>query len=385
MPLEDALAAAEHARKDLVLRNQKTTPPVVKIMNYKRELLKRLFKKLGKEQDEKDLKSKMIKLATNISYHDLENKKRQAKNFLKDHQILKFYMKVNIYDPENIQKGRMMLLNIAEDLKSDCKMTVSPQKDQQRDAKAKGERKPDSPDSMMEAAEKSKQRRDEFVAIQYDEGEDGYDSELENQPQFLYMELKSTTSFKDVDIDAMLEHTTFEDFMKGLYANKVAKTTTKSGQTDFEQMWTSVMGNEAEEETERLGLNFEEEQGEQVRGQSYMEQQALANIRERRKRMAMSSIFDGSEKKGHQAEKKDKDLSNQIDLTEMAESRENELLQSIDDELDILEAYIDPFDLKTQLKKHKLKEEIKHEKAKIKCKYLFKYGRQESDPFKLWS
>ena len=36
-------------------------------------------------------------------------------------------MRVNIYDPDNIQKGRMILLNIAEDLKSDCKMTVSPE------------------------------------------------------------------------------------------------------------------------------------------------------------------------------------------------------------------------------------------------------------------
>lgn len=35
-------------------------------------------------------------------------------------------MKVNIYDDENIQKGRMMLLNIAEDLKSDCRMVISP-------------------------------------------------------------------------------------------------------------------------------------------------------------------------------------------------------------------------------------------------------------------
>lgn len=65
-------------------------------------------------------------MATTASYHDIENKKRQALGFLKTHQILKVYMKVNIYDPENIQKGRMMLLNIADDLKADCKMTVSP-------------------------------------------------------------------------------------------------------------------------------------------------------------------------------------------------------------------------------------------------------------------
>jgi hypothetical protein len=36
------------------------------------------------------------------------------------------------------------------------------------------------------------------------------------------MELKSTSSFKDIDVDAMLEHTTFDDFMKGLYASKVS-------------------------------------------------------------------------------------------------------------------------------------------------------------------
>lgn len=76
MTLREAQQAAEGAKKDLVLRNAKIDPPVVKIMNYKRELLKRLFKKLGKENDEKDLKSKTIRLSTTISFHDLETKKR---------------------------------------------------------------------------------------------------------------------------------------------------------------------------------------------------------------------------------------------------------------------------------------------------------------------
>jgi selenocysteine lyase/cysteine desulfurase len=58
MTLRDSKLAAESAKKDVVLRNAKTDPPVVKIMNYKKELLKRLFKKLGKEMESKDLKSK---------------------------------------------------------------------------------------------------------------------------------------------------------------------------------------------------------------------------------------------------------------------------------------------------------------------------------------
>lgn len=102
MSLHEAKQTAQGAKKDLVLRNAKISPPVVKIMFYKKELLKRLLKKLGKEMDEKDLKSKSIRLATTISFHDLENKKKQSKLLMKTHQILKFYMKVNIYDPENV-------------------------------------------------------------------------------------------------------------------------------------------------------------------------------------------------------------------------------------------------------------------------------------------
>lgn len=58
MTLRDAKLAAEFAKKDVVLRNAKIDPPIVKITNYKKELLKRLFKKLGKEVDTKDMKSK---------------------------------------------------------------------------------------------------------------------------------------------------------------------------------------------------------------------------------------------------------------------------------------------------------------------------------------
>merc|ERR1712086_50769 len=120
-------------------------------------------------------KSKQIRLQTTASYHDIENKKRQALGFLKTHQILKFYMKVNIYDPENIQKGRMMLLNIAEDLKADCKMTVSPAKKEEKPVNYKaqpGGKKPETMADIAEAAKKSKDVRDQFVSIeaQHDDG-----------------------------------------------------------------------------------------------------------------------------------------------------------------------------------------------------------------------
>jgi len=69
-------------------------------MNYKMQLLKRLFKKLGKDMSQNEAaKTKTIRLSTTISMHDLENKKKKAiADFKKENLILKFFMKVNVYD-----------------------------------------------------------------------------------------------------------------------------------------------------------------------------------------------------------------------------------------------------------------------------------------------
>ncbi len=84
LTFSEALASAQSAKKDLVLRNDKSEPPVCKIMLYKMELLKKLFKKLGKQHtEEKETKAKTIRLTTTIAVHDLENKKRKALEYLK--------------------------------------------------------------------------------------------------------------------------------------------------------------------------------------------------------------------------------------------------------------------------------------------------------------
>lgn len=54
MKFGEAYSIAMGLSKDIVLRNTKTDPPICKIMNYKKELLKRLFKKLGKDVASKD-------------------------------------------------------------------------------------------------------------------------------------------------------------------------------------------------------------------------------------------------------------------------------------------------------------------------------------------
>lgn len=44
------------------------------------------------------------------------------------------------------------------------------------------------------------------------------------------------------------------------------------------------------------------------------------------------------------------------------------------DDYDLLEANIDPKDIRTIDKVSRLKEEIEYEKIKIKCKFIFKYS-----------
>ena len=126
MKFSEGFGLAASLGKDLVLRNKAVEPPVVKIMDYKLELIKRVFKKLGREIKGSDKKPKTIQMSSDISMHDLEFRKRRAVEFLKSTNVLKFFMRVNVYDPENIQKGRLILLNVAEDLKEHCKIKVHP-------------------------------------------------------------------------------------------------------------------------------------------------------------------------------------------------------------------------------------------------------------------
>ena len=152
MKFGEAYTQALGLKKDIVLRNAKTEPPICKIMNYKLELLKKLFKKLGKDLGKKDEKSKSLRLSTTITVHDLENKNRKSIEFLKQFSTLKIFMKVNIYDPENIQKGRLMLMNIAEDLKEYSKVKVSPAVENKAESK-KDEKKPRTAEEIKQKAE----------------------------------------------------------------------------------------------------------------------------------------------------------------------------------------------------------------------------------------
>jgi hypothetical protein len=75
-----------------------------------------------------------------------------------------------------------------------------------------------------------------------------------------------------------------------------------------------------------------------------------------------------------------------IDLTKSQlaslESEGGDSTNQVDD-FDLLDAKIDPKDIRTMKKVQKLHEEIEFEKTKIKMKYVFKFSFQTNDPLRI--
>lgn len=85
MTFDEAYQQAKTIKQDIVLRNANTDPPVVKITNYRKDLMRKLFTKLGesKPTERKEQRAKAVHLTTTITAHDLQTKKRKANDYFK--------------------------------------------------------------------------------------------------------------------------------------------------------------------------------------------------------------------------------------------------------------------------------------------------------------
>lgn len=148
-----------------------------------------------------------------------------------------------------------MLLNIAENLKEYAKIKVSPV-EEKAEKPSKGEAKPKSIESIKEMAEKQA-----FVKLDSTEIDDETYEEDGDRASYLFMQLESTSSFKDIDIDKMLEHTTMDDFMRGLYTSQ-ADTDTKNdkGANVMSALMTGKGLDEMNKKAAAPELNFGEDE-----------------------------------------------------------------------------------------------------------------------------
>lgn len=108
----DALKIAEDMGVDLVLLSDKSTPPICKIIDYK----KFLYELEKKSKSQKSAPLKEIKLSPNIGEHDIEFKAKNALKFLEDGSKIKLTMEFRGREMMFKEKGELTLLKFIENL-----------------------------------------------------------------------------------------------------------------------------------------------------------------------------------------------------------------------------------------------------------------------------
>ena len=298
-------------------------------------------------------KSKTIRLSTTISVHDLENKKRQAISFLKKNSILKFEIAVNKYDPENIKKGQIMLMNFADDLKSYAKMKVSPMLEQDQDQKSTTEQDSKSDlytnlDSFETIAEE-KQKQEDQIKDRVDVDEDEYD-DYDTGLDFVYMELQSTVNFEgtDLDLDDLLENSTIEDFLSKIQDGKTKDS--KLNLSEFKMDQNQSLKPEVDFDVYQSEVDKE------------IKEKLEKRVRMKKQLRKQSAIFDTIEQDNEVLD------PNIIDLTRI--SKQEDLDIEIDD-YDLLHTEIDPLDVESLERARELRSKIEFDNTVEKLKTQF--------------
>lgn len=115
-PLSTALRMAEEKGVDLVEISPNATPPVCRIIDYKKFLYEK--KKKDKEQKAKSKQSeiKEIRFTPNTDDHDFDFKSKHAENFLKEGDKVKCYVQFRGRAIMFQERGELLLLKFAERL-----------------------------------------------------------------------------------------------------------------------------------------------------------------------------------------------------------------------------------------------------------------------------
>ena len=124
--LSKALSIAQSLELDLVEISPKASPPVCKILEYKKLLYEQ--KKRDKVLKSKTSKIivKEIRFGPNTDEHDYEFKKKHAEKFLKEGAKLKAFV---FFKGRSIifkEKGKILLLRLAQDLEEIGKVEQMP-------------------------------------------------------------------------------------------------------------------------------------------------------------------------------------------------------------------------------------------------------------------
>ena len=124
--LSKALSIAQSLELDLVEISPKASPPVCKILEYKKFLYEQKKRDKALKSKTSKIIVKEIRFGPNTDEHDYEFKKKHAEKFLKEGAKLKAFV---FFKGRSIifkEKGQILLLRLAQDLEEIGKVEQMP-------------------------------------------------------------------------------------------------------------------------------------------------------------------------------------------------------------------------------------------------------------------
>ena len=115
-PLRKALSLSEEIGLDLVEISPKASPPVCKILEYKKFLYEQKKREKALKAKTSKIVIKEIRFGPNTDEHDYEFKKKHAEKFLKEGAKLKAFVFFKGRSIVFKEKGQILLLRLAQDL-----------------------------------------------------------------------------------------------------------------------------------------------------------------------------------------------------------------------------------------------------------------------------
>jgi len=125
-PLIKALSLAEELGLDLVEISPKASPPVCKILEYKKSLYEQKKREKALKAKTSKIVIKEIRFGPNTDEHDYEFKKKHAEKFLKEGAKLKAFVFFKGRSIVFKEKGQILLLRLAQDLEELGKVEQMP-------------------------------------------------------------------------------------------------------------------------------------------------------------------------------------------------------------------------------------------------------------------
>lgn len=125
-PIGEALSKSDEQGLDLVEISPKASPPVCKIIDYKKFLYEQKKREKIMKAKASKVVVKEIRFGPNTDDHDYDFKKKHAEKFLKDGAKLKAYVFFKGRSIVYKDKGEILLLRLAQELEDFGKVEQMP-------------------------------------------------------------------------------------------------------------------------------------------------------------------------------------------------------------------------------------------------------------------